>query len=109
MKAKNKKDYPYVAIMDRPTDESIEICKKSSKDCEDYYMKLEIPNFESCKKANEDYIKSFVENGEPKFPPYLFEYISKDTYKFLKMWYTEPRKEGYYKFPGNSKYKIEKR
>lgn len=100
----NKKDYPWLAIIERPTDTVVQKCR-SGKDCLEYYENLEIPSLEECRRINKKYEE---ETELPLLPPYIIDHITNGTKKFLQLYYEDSRnnKTGYYKMPGSMVYKI---
>lgn len=93
--------YQYTAIIERPTDESLKIGKEEG--FKKYYDNLIIPDLEKCQSINKQYLK---EKKEPFFPPYILEPITKETKKFLDMYYN--KKGDYYSMRGDMVYRVVK-
>lgn len=96
-----KDKHQYIAIIERPTDESIKIGKEEG--FKKYYNNLIIPDLEECERINDEYLK---ETGEPFLPPYILEPITKETKKFLDMYYS--KKDDYYGMLGDIVYRVVK-
>ncbi|MFT5662607.1 MAG: hypothetical protein ACI9TV_003264 [Sulfurimonas sp.] len=96
-----KKDYPYVVIQKRPTDEDIILVQTKSEDFKKQQKEYIYPSLTSCKEANRKYTDSGIDLG--MFPPFILTPITKETKRFLDYNYSF---DGRYKGLGDSYYVI---